>query len=92
MSTRDLASEYWQPEISESDRHNTAFVTKYGLFEHKRFGFGLCNALATFSRVMQAVLHGLLWDILLAYVDDVIVMGKNFESHMANCYGFLQVS
>ena len=33
---------------------------------------------------MHAVLHGLLWDIHLAYLDDVIVMGKDFESHVAN--------
>ena len=56
MTTLDLASGYWQLEIDEADRYKTAFITRYGLFEHSRMGFGLCNAPATFSRAMQAVL------------------------------------
>ena len=83
MSTLDLVSGYWQLEIDEADRHKTAFVTRYGLFEHVRVGFGLCNAPATFSRAMQAVLlcrQGLLWNYVLAYLDDVIVVGNDFET------------
>ena len=34
FSTLDMASGYWQFEIAEQDRHKTAFITKYGLFEH----------------------------------------------------------
>jgi hypothetical protein len=44
--------------------------------------FGLCNALATYARAMQLVLQGLTWDIVLAFLDDILVMGKDFESHM----------
>ena len=83
MSTLDLVSGYWQLEIDEADRHKTAFVTRYGLFEHVRLGFGLCNAPATFSLAMQAVLlcrQGLLWNYVLAYLDDVIVVGNDFET------------
>ena len=84
MSTLDLASGYWQIELDEKDRHKTAFLTKHGLFEHTRMGFGLCNAPATFQRAMQLVLQGLTWKEVLAYLDDVIVVGKNFEDHLAN--------
>ena len=62
----------------------TAFITKYGLFEHVRLPFGLCNSPATFSRAIQLVLQGLTWKECLAYLDDVIVMGENFSSHMRN--------
>ena len=34
FSTLDMASGYWQIEIDEQDRHKTAFITKFGLFEH----------------------------------------------------------
>ena len=46
--------------------------------------FGLCNAPATFQRVIQFVLRGLTWDKVLAYIDDVIILGKDFEDHLKN--------
>ena len=84
MSTLDLASGYWQLEVAEEDRHKIAFITCHVLFEDIRMGFGLCNAPATFSRALQAVLHVLLWVDVLAYLDDVIVLGLNFEVHLTN--------
>ena len=84
FSTLDLASGYWQIKIAPDDQKKTAFITKYGLFEHKMMCFGLCNALATFQRAMQFVLSGLLWDKALCYLDDVISLGSDFESVIAN--------
>ena len=84
FSTLDMASGYWQIEIDEKDCHKTAFITKYGLFEHKRMAFCLCNAPATFQRVIQFVLRGLTWSKILAYLDDVIVLGKDFADHLSN--------
>ena len=84
FSTLDMASGYWQIESDEKDRHKTAFITKHGLFEHKRMAFGLCKAQATFQRVIQFVLRGLTWDKLLAFLDDVIILGKDFEDHLSN--------
>ena len=49
VSTLDMASGYWKIEIDEKDRHETAFITKHHLFEHKQLAFGLCNAPATFQ-------------------------------------------
>jgi hypothetical protein len=53
FSTLDMASGYYQIELDEESRQKTAFITRYGLFEHTRMGFGLCNAPATFQRAMQ---------------------------------------
>jgi len=77
MSTLDMTAGYWQVEVSEQDRHKTAFITKHGLFEHLRLPFGLCNSPATFSNVIQLVLHGLAWKDCLAYLDNGIVFGKD---------------
>lgn len=84
FSTLDLASGYWQIEIAPEDQKKTAFITKFGLFEHKMMCFGLCNAPATFQRAMQFVLSGLLWDKALCYLDDVISLGQDFQSGIEN--------
>ena len=78
FSTLDLASGYYQIELEEDSRRKTAFITKYGRFQHIRMGFGLCNAPATFQRAMNLVLRGLTWSEVLVYLDDVIVVGKTF--------------
>ena len=46
--------------ISKSSAKSPSSPKKEGtnsLFEHKRMAFGLCNAPATFQRVIQFVLH-----------------------------------
>ena len=73
------ASGYWQIEMDGRDRDKTAFVTRQGLFEFKVMPFGLCNAPATFQRLMERVLMGLQWEQCLVYLDDIIVFGATFE-------------
>ena len=46
--------------------------------------FGLCNAPATFQRLMDSVLAGLQWSACLVYIDDIIIMGRSFEEHLQN--------
>ena len=84
MSSLDLASGYWQIEIAPEDREKTAFITKYGLFEHVRMSMGLCNAPSTFQRAMNLVLRGMTWKTVLAFLDDVLVLGRSFEDHLQN--------
>ena len=67
LSTLDMQAAYWNITVHKDDKHKTAFITKYGLFEHNRLPFGLCNSPATFSRVIQLVLQGLTWTECLAY-------------------------
>ena len=84
FSTLDLVSGYWQVEVAENDRAKTAFITQEGLFEFKVMPFGLCNAPATFQRLMNLVLAGVQWSECLVYLDDIIVLGKSYEDHLRN--------
>ena len=79
-----MASGYYQVEVENEDRYLTAFITKHGLFEYVRMPFGLSNGPATFQRVVHLVLAGLLWRKALAYLDDVTILGKNFENALEN--------
>ena len=77
FSTLDLKSGYWQVPISEQDKETTSFRTSSGqLFEFNQVPFGLCNAPATFSRLMDRVLAGLHWETCLFYLDDIIVFSS----------------
>ena len=68
FSTCDLISGHWQIEMNEKDRHKTAFITKYGLYEYTKMPFGVCNGPSTFQRCMELVMRGLQWKILLIYL------------------------
>ena len=82
FSTLDLASGYWQVALDPETRDKTAFTTHKGLFEFIRMPFGLCNAPATFQRVMQSVLAGLEWKCCYVYIDDTLVASETFEEHL----------
>ncbi|UYV68177.1 K02A2.6-like, partial [Cordylochernes scorpioides] len=73
---------YWQIDVEESDREKTAFITPDGLYEFKVMPFGLCNAPATFERMIDNLLKGLKWTICLCYLDDIIVFSDGFEEHL----------
>ncbi len=78
FSTLNLYSGYWQVKMDPADIDKTAFVTRQGLFRFTVMPFGLCNAPATFERLMELVLSGLNWKMCLIYLEDVIVYGGNF--------------
>jgi len=71
FSTLDLASGYWQVEVDEKDRPKRAFTAGSGLYQFAVMPFGLCNAPATFERLMERVLSGLPWEVCLLYLDDI---------------------
>ena len=83
FTTLDLKSGYWQLPIQEQDK-KTAFRTSSGqLYEFNQVPFGLCNAPAIFSRLMDRVLAGLHWETCLFYLDNIIVFAATWEEHLA---------
>ena len=84
FTTLDLKSGYWQVEVAEEHREKTAFCTQEGLFEFNVMPFRLCNAPATFQRLMNSILAGLQWTTCLVYIDDIIIVGRTFDEHLNN--------
>ncbi len=78
FSTLDLYSAYWQVKMDPKDINKMAFITHQGLFCFTVMPFGLCNAPATFERLMELIVTDLNWKICLIYMDDVIIYGGNF--------------
>ena len=71
-------------EVDKKDREKTAFKTSEGLFEFTKMPFGLCNAPATFQRLMDLILAGLQWKNCLVYLDDILIIGRTFKEHLDN--------
>jgi hypothetical protein len=90
FSSLDITSAYNQIPVKSEDIKKTAFVTKYGLFEYTTMPFGLCNAPATFQRVMEIALAGLQWTTCLIYLDDVLIFGRNFQEQVTRIEAVLE--
>src|SRR5579871_5479073 len=68
--------------IHPKDVPKTAFRTRYGHFEWLVVPFGLTNAPAAFSALMQTVLAPLLDSCVFAYMDDILVFSPTPEQHL----------
>lgn len=85
FSALDLKSGYWQASVQEEDKVKTAFTTNgNGFWQFRTMSFGLCNAPATFERLMEHILSGLNRELCLVCLDDIIVTGKSFTEHISN--------
>ena len=83
FTSMDLSSGYWQVGLDEDAKDKTSFYgATGGLWRFTVMPFGLCNAPATFERLMEKVLHELQWQICLCYLDDILVFSKTAEEHM----------
>ena len=83
FSTMDLKSGFWQVKMAKDSQQYTAFmVGSMGVYEFPRMPYGLCNALATFQRLMQNCLGEWNLTYALIYLDDVIVFSRTEEEHL----------
>ena len=70
---------FYQVEVDPRDRAKTAFLTHRGVYVYNVMPFGLCNAPATFQRLMDKVLEPLIGLSVLVYIDDVLICAETPE-------------
>ena len=79
----DLRSAYHKIPLAEESRQIKAFtVLGKGMYQFNRMPFGLTNAPATFHRLMDRIITPNLKPNVFFYLDDIIVVTKNFEEHL----------
>ena len=73
--------------MDEALKQYTAFtVGNLGFFECEHMSFGLCNAPATFQRLMQNCLGELNLIYCLIYLENVIVFSKMEEEYLKHLH------
>ena len=85
FTTLDLGSAFWQVPLRKQDRETTGFACELGLFQWKRMPFGLCNATATFQRLMAQALTSVtkkLGNLIMCYVDDAVIATPTLADHI----------
>ncbi|GKT18903.1 Retrovirus-related Pol polyprotein from transposon 17.6, partial [Aduncisulcus paluster] len=80
----DLKNGYFNIAVDKKSRHQTAFITPWGLFEWNRMPFGLKSAPAHFQRCLNAIFKGMMPQKCLIYLDDILVFGSNEEEFLNN--------
>ena len=80
VSKLDLLKGYWQVPLTDRASTISAFVTPDRFLQYTVMAFGMCNAPATFQRLVNIVLAGV--SNCNAYLDDVIIYSSTWTEHL----------
>jgi hypothetical protein len=83
MSLLDFFLGYHQIYMKEEDKASTSFITPFGTYCFIRMPEGLKNTRSTLSRLNKTVLESQMGRNIFTYVDDIVVVSKNKEDHLA---------
>uniref|UniRef100_A0A7I4Z2W7 RNA-directed DNA polymerase n=1 Tax=Haemonchus contortus TaxID=6289 RepID=A0A7I4Z2W7_HAECO len=78
----DFADAYLQIEVEDEAKELSTISTHGGPLRYNRLPFGFKSAPGIFQQIIDSMICGL--EGCAAYLDDVIVTGRNIEEHVAN--------
>ncbi len=79
LASLDLLMGFYQVEVDPRDRAKTAFLTHRGVYAYNVMPFGLCNARATFQRLIEKVPGPMIGLGVLIYIDNVLIYAETPE-------------
>ena len=82
FTTLDLVKGYYQVKLHPDCQEYTAFSTSKHHYQFKRLSFGLKNAPGAFQREIQEVLRDFDRKQVLIYIDDILIMSRDFDEHV----------
>ena len=85
FTSLDMGSAFWQVKLDDASMPRTAFITSDNQYEWTRMPFGLCNATATFQRLMTKTIGQIsckYGNLVLCYVDDILIATHTIEQHI----------
>ncbi len=72
---------YYQICVEKADVEKTTMRTRYGSYEFLVMMFGLCNAMLTFTTLMNLIFHEKLDKLIIIYINDILVYSKSTKEH-----------
>ncbi|KAJ9545306.1 hypothetical protein OSB04_025013 [Centaurea solstitialis] len=89
FSKFDCKSGFWQIKMHPDSILYTSFSTPQGQYEWLVMPFGLKNAPQIFQRIMDSIFKD--YDFIFVYVDDVLILSDNIESHLKHLDIFIEL-
>ncbi|OXA38364.1 Retrovirus-related Pol polyprotein from transposon opus [Folsomia candida] len=82
ISVMDCSKGFWSIPLEEESIPLTSFICSSGLFEFLRLPFGISTGSQAMQRVISIILCGLMWESVLAFIDDIILADKTIQNHV----------
>lgn len=79
FSKIDLRTGFCQIRVAEEDTHKTAFTAGSDFYEFRVLPMGLCNAPATFMRLMNETFAAERGKFVVVYLDDILVYSETVK-------------
>ena len=86
-----MKSGFWQIQITESDRHKTAFTVPFQHYEWNVMPFGLENVPFEFQNIMNDIFTNYT-SFIIVYINDVLVFSKTIDLHFKHLQIFLHIT